>query len=140
MNHLTKYLLPALLTSALAAGALTAGATKLSAAAPRCGELPASLRHACDGKNVTCKAKPDDHRRWEAVIATEPTMGHARDQLRRALAKGFGTLHIEVDVRCSNGAGVYEVSQARFLTRTQAAEVVAKAKAAGFPNARTEDS
>jgi hypothetical protein len=140
MKHLTKYLLLAAMGAFLVAVALTAGATRLSAAAPRCGELPTSLRHACDGRDVTCTANPDRHSRWEAVLATEPTMGHAKDQLKRAVAKGFGTMHIEIDVRCSNGAGVYEVSQARFLSRTQAAEVVAKAKAAGFANARTEDS
>ena len=82
----------------------------------------------------------DAHSRWEAVLATEPTLAGAEKQAKLATARGFGSMHIEKDVQCSNGYGVYEVAQARFLSHAAAQVVVAKAKAVGFTNARTEDS
>lgn len=131
-----------LVVAVAALAGLGAGTVRASIAptAARCGELPAKLRSLCDGAGVTCVTTPDDHGRWEAVFATEPTMAHAEAEARLASARGFGDLHIEKDVQCSNGYGVYEVSQARFLTRAAALELVKKAKAAGFANARTEDS
>jgi hypothetical protein len=120
--------------SAMAVSAATRSVTV------RCAELPASLRSACAGPGVTCKVKPDDHGHWEAVYATEPTMAKAQKMLELAKARGFHDLDIETDVQCSNGAGVYEVGKASFTSHAQAAALVASAKAAGFPNARTEDS
>jgi hypothetical protein len=123
-----------------ALGAGTVLATTAQSASVRCGELPAQLRSLCDGAGVTCVTNEDAHARWEAVFATEPTMAHAEAKARLASVRGFGAMHIEKDVQCSNGFGVYEVSQARFTSRAAALELVRKAIAAGFTNARTEDS
>ena len=122
---------------AISVGSVSAGTT---ASTGVCRELPAQLQSLCTGPGVTCVTKDDDHSRWEAVLATEPTMAQAEKMAKLASARGFGSMHIEKDVQCSNGYGVYEVAQARFLSRAAALAVVVKAKAAGFPNARTEDS
>ena len=122
---------------ALAVGSPVSGA---ATSANVCRELPAQLQSLCTGPGVTCVTKDDDHSRWEAVLATEPTMAQAEKMAKLASARGFGSMHIEKDVRCSNGYGVYEVEQAGFLSRAAALVVVVKAKAAGFANARTEDS
>jgi len=103
-------------------------------------ELPAKLRSACDGPGVTCVASSDHHSRWDTVLATEPIMANAQTKAAVAVACGFGTMNIEKDVQCSNGARVYEVARARFMSHAAAAELVARAKTAGFANARTEDS
>ena len=105
-----------------------------------CRELPAQFRSLCTGPGVTCTTLSDAHSRWEAVLATEPTMAHAEKMAQAATAAGFGAMHIEKDVQCSNGYGVYEVAQARFHSQADAAAVVAQAKARGFRFARTEDS
>ena len=89
---------------------------------------------------MTCVKKSDAHARWEAVLATEPTMAQAEKWAKLASARGFGSMHIEQDAHCSNGYGVYEVAQARFLSFAAAHAVVVKAQAAGFANARSEDS
>jgi hypothetical protein len=105
-----------------------------------CRELPAQFRSLCTGPGVTCTTLSDAHSRWEAVLATEPTMAHAENMANAATAAGFGAMHIEKDVQCTNGYGVYEVAQARFHSQADAAAVVAQAKAVGFNFARTEDS
>jgi hypothetical protein len=105
-----------------------------------CGELPAPGRSLCVGPGVHCIVKPDAHRRWETVIGTEPTKAHAEATAKKAIAKGFGPIGIEADVRCSNGNGVYEVARARFTTRAAAVALAAHARAKGFGNARVEDS
>jgi hypothetical protein len=89
---------------------------------------------------VTCTTLEDAHSRWEAVLATEPTMARAEKMAKAATAAGFGAMHIEKDVQCSNGYGVYEVAKSRFLSHADAATLVAQAKERGFRFARTEDS
>ena len=121
------------------AGLVGGGAAAKSLGNP-CGELPAALRSACVGPGVTCSVKADAHERWEAVFATEATLAHAEVSLALARKRGLDPAGIETDVRCSNGAGVYEVGKPGFKSRAAAAALVAKAKAAGFSNARTEDS
>jgi hypothetical protein len=67
-------------------------------------------------------------------------MAKALKTKERAAKAGFGPLAIEADVRCSNGAGVYEVARARFTSHAAAAALAAQAKAKGLSGARTEDS
>lgn len=86
-----------------------------------------------------CVVKEDAHKRWEVVFGTEPTMAKAQSTEKRAAALGFGPLKIEADVRCSNGAGVYEVALNGFKTFSGAAALAVKARAKGL-SARTEDS
>jgi hypothetical protein len=105
-----------------------------------CKELPPGLRHLCGGPNVSCTPLSDQHARWEAVFATEPTNAKIEKWLARAKDKGFSRAKIEVDTRCSNGNGVYEVATGRFLSRTAALALVTQLKSDGFPHARTEDS
>jgi hypothetical protein len=127
----------------VAIAAFLACAAKASVTEPPkspCAELPKSLQSQCTGKGVTCVARKDHHERWEAVFATEPRKTTATARMAAVKAKGFSKVHVEADVKCSNGAGVYEVAWSRFTTRAAAAALVAKAKAAGFTNARVEES
>ena len=126
----------AALVLAVSVGSTSASTTSTGV----CHELPSRLQTLCTGPGVTCATKSDAHSRWEAVLATEPTNAQAENMAKLATARGFGSMHIETDGRCSNGNGVYEVAQARFLSRAAALAVVTKAKAAGFANARTEES
>ena len=96
---------------ALSVGSVSATATSTGV----CSELPTQLQSLCTGPGVTCVKHPDAHSRWEAVLATEPTMAQAEKWATLATTRGFGSMHIEKDVHCSNGNGVYEVAQARFL-------------------------
>ena len=121
------------------AAAVSGGAVARNAGNP-CSELAASARSACVGPGVTCKVHGDAHKRWETVFGTEPTMAKASKTKERAAKAGFGPLAIEADVRCSNGAGVYEVARARFTSRAGAAALAAQARAKGLSGARTEDS
>jgi type IV secretory pathway TrbL component len=125
------------LACCVAAGAGTAAART---AANPCTELPSALRSACVAPGVQCTVHSDAHKRWETVFGTEPTMGKAQATMKRAAQAGFGPLAIEVDVRCSNGAGVYEVARARFTSHAAAAALAAQAKSKGLSGARTEDS
>ena len=126
--------------SVLAFVAVAGPGTGVAGTPAVCGELPPTLRSLCGGPGVTCTPLSDKHARWEAVFATQPTKSRAQTWLARAKAHGFSPVSIEVDTRCSNGYGVYEVATARFMSRTAARALVNKAKAAGFPNARTEQS
>ena len=130
----------AMVVVTIAASAATVTTRAASSATPHCGELPTKLRSLCEGPGVTCVKHEDSHSRWEAVFATEAFMSNAKKAAKRAADLGFGKMAIEVDVKCSNGAGVYEVARARFLTLAGAVALVNKARAAGFINARTEDS
>jgi len=131
----------ALIVLAAAVGVVVIAPGLSSAQTPRvCGELPKSLRSLCGGPGVTCTPLEDETAHWEAVFATEPTKARAQKWLARAKAHGFNPVKIEADTTCSNGYGVYEVATARFTSRANARAVVNKAKAAGFPNARTEQS
>jgi len=115
--------------------ALTLGAAVCCAAAVSGGAV---ARNA--GNRVTCNVHADSHKRWETVFGAEPTMAKALKLKDRAAKLGFGPLAVEVDSRCSNGTGVYEVSRARFTSRAGAAALVAQAKAKGLSGAHTEDS
>ncbi len=117
-----------------------AGSAAARTAANPCGELPSSLRSVCVGPGVTCNVHGDAHKRWETVFGTEPTMAKALKTKAQAAKAGFGPIAIEADVRCSNGAGVYEVARARFTSHAAAAALAAQAKAKGLSRARTEDS
>ena len=98
------------------------------------------FRGNCGGPGVTCSRVADSHARWEAVFATEPTRQHAGVWLRRAQKDGYSAAKIEVDAKCTNGFGVYEVATARFMSKSSAAALVNKLKTKGFPDARTEHS
>lgn len=127
------------LSAFVAVARVGTGLATTTASNPCAKELPATLAVQCVAPGVTCIVKSDAHHRWEAVYGTEPTMAHAQATLALARHRGLDAA-IEVDIRCSNGAGVYEVGKARFTSRPPAAALVAKAKAAGFGSARTEDS
>jgi hypothetical protein len=128
-----------LVVAAAAVPALGANRGSAAPSAPRCSELLPHSRHLCEGPGVTCSSKPDDHVRWEAVFATEPTLAGA-DQWRRTAENVFSeVLKIEGDVRCSNGYGVYEVGLT-FGSRAEAARLVEQWRQVGFTAARVEPS
>jgi hypothetical protein len=139
MERRSKMLMAVAVGVAVVAGAgASAGSARI--AGNPCTELPGALRSVCVGPGVHCTVASDAHRRWETVFGTEPTRAQAEVTAKLAEKRGFGSMAIEADVRCSNGKGVYEVARARFTSHATAAALASQAKSKGFPNARTEDS